>query len=81
MLPTPPFRFNDRHRQTLRLLLHGDERRCPAAALRTLATRGWAAPGPGGAYRLTAAGRALAESLEPARHGPGGARVVAAGTK
>jgi hypothetical protein len=64
---TPP---NDRERLALGLLLRADERRCSASTLGKLARRGWAAPGAGGAYRLTVAGRALAESLEPPRSAP-----------
>ena len=62
----------DPERLILSLLLHADERRCSTASLRRLALRGWVGPGEGGAYRLTATGRELAESLEvPVR--PGGA--------
>jgi hypothetical protein len=62
MKPTSP--PNDRQRKALGLLLRADERRCSPATMATLAHRGWVAPGAGGAYRLTAVGRALAESLE-----------------
>ncbi|HYE19530.1 MAG TPA: hypothetical protein VEA69_13850 [Tepidisphaeraceae bacterium] len=54
-----------RHRTALGLLLRGDERRCSSATLATFARRGWVAAAAGGAYRLTATGRALAESFEP----------------
>ncbi|HYE20621.1 MAG TPA: hypothetical protein VEA69_19390 [Tepidisphaeraceae bacterium] len=53
-----------RQQNALRLLLLGEAGRCSDAALRSCARRGWAV-GQGGAYRLTAAGRALAESLGP----------------